>query len=344
MKTTCQASAKLILTGEHSILNKANALSLSINIPTYCHAEFIKLNSDQKPYFEIDLPDCQQKASIPFLLWQKMALDIESRYQLFQKNTLSINTVLKQPIDLILLCLYMFNQQHPIKAGHWQLQIKGHNLIGRGLGSSASVILSVLHSLYFQHNLNIDESEIIALARTIENRQHGNSSGLDPTSIQKGGMLKFSLATGFEALPTENFAAWLIDTGKPESNTGQTVKKVADKFMSSHPIWQDFQKISNQMIEAWSKQDSQAFKDAIIRNQLLLEEIGIVPSRVQQFIKALPKDTATKVCGAGSVSGQSAGVLICISDTAPTALCKQFGYKIQPIEVNLKGPTCEVVK
>ena len=345
MKTRCQTPAKLILTGEHSVLHGATALSLAININTTCQCLFTasKTRDQEEAYFEIELPDCNQKAIFPVKLWQKMAIDIESRFQLFEENTLAINSVLRQPMDLVLCCLYLFHQQYAIKQGQWHIKVSGHTLIGRGLGSSSAVILSILYNLYQQHDLSPPVTEILDLATRIENRQHGHSSGLDPATILSGGMVEYSLEEGLKKLDSEHFKAWVIDTGHPQSSTGQTVKAVMINFPKEHNIWQEFKAVSSQMMQAWKKQDNAQFIHSLKHNQKLLAEIGVVPGRVQQFIKRLPEHDVAKVCGAGSLEGQAAGVLLCICDEPPVALCKEFGYTLLPIEMSLKGPVCEVV-
>ncbi|CAN8140512.1 hypothetical protein THIOSC13_10009 [uncultured Thiomicrorhabdus sp.] len=66
----------------------------------------------------------------------------------------------------------------------------------------------------------------------------------------------------------------------------------------------------------------------------LLDQIGVVPKNVQQFIKQLNQlelNACAKVCGAGAVAGDSAGVVIYFGTKAPNDLCDRMGYKFQPL-------------
>ena len=48
-------------------------------------------------------------------------------------------------------------------------------------------------------------------------------------------------------------------------------------------------------------------------------------------MKLNPMGEAAKICGAGSVAGEAAGVVIVLADEAPTALCEQYGYTVSPL-------------
>ena len=341
MHFICKAPAKLILTGEHAVLNNVPALSLAIDLETSCSVHF---SNQTTPFFQIDLINFQQQASLPFLLWNSMAMEIESRYQQYLNKSLPIQSVLRLPIDLVIICLYHFDKKHAIKSGHWDIQISGHLFQSRGLGSSASVIISILHSLYHAHNLEIEQQEILQLAITIENRQHGKSSGVDPATILFAGLIKYQRHKPIESLPSEHFSAWLIDTGISESSTGQVVNFVQRHFSSDHPIWHAFKQVSQRIEAAWLEQDNSQLKTQIQHNQQLLTTLGIVPKKVQRFLEQLntTSDSVGKICGSGSITGDSAGVILCLGKP-PKKICNEYGYSLQEVKINTQGAYCEVV-
>lgn len=345
MKTLCKAPAKLILSGEHAVVNGAPAISMAIDLPMFCEMASEPLRHDDIPFVEIELVDCHQKHALPFSIWQQMAVDIESRYQLYQSDTLSIRSVLKQPIDLVLCCLHHFHHHFRIKPAHWQIKLYGHGLLGKGLGSSAALIVSVLHSLFKHHHKAMNTTELLSLAKTIESRQHGNSSGIDPSTILQGGLIYYHPHKPLEVLTPHEFNAWLIDTGTPESTTGQVVNKVKSRFPSHHPIWNHFSQVTKNIRNAWLEQDTFTLKENIQNNQTLLEEIGVVPNKVKQFIKTLEQtpDQVAKVCGAGNHMGDNAGILLCLSPMPPLELCNRYGYNCIAVTLSKKGSQCEVV-
>ena len=340
MKTHCSVPAKLILSGEHAVLYHCPALSMAVNLKTECWAEF---KPNPTASITIELVNFQQKHSLPFDLWQKMSSEIESRFQLFEDKTGSIQSVLSKPLDLILEVLYHFNAFCPLKAGEWQFKIESEAPIGRGLGSSAAVILSLLSSLIKQHNLELTPVELLALAQKIECRQHGRSSGIDPATLIYGGLLQYQTHTPIQKIESQNLKAWLIDTQRPEGSTGQCVELVRELHGTDQALWDEFTEVTETMVQAWKVQHSLAFKDAIQSNHKLLVKIGVVPAKVQEFITRLETEyqAVAKVCGAGSISGDSAGMLICISEHSPAELCETYHYSCQPLALQTRGIICE---
>lgn len=342
LQTVCSAPAKLILSGEHSVLYDCPALSMAIKLYTHCECRFTPSSTNS---ITIEISDFNQKHCFPKSVWQNMATNIEARYQLFLNQNTAIQSVLSKPIDLILVTLHHFDIFHPIKSGDWYFKIHSEVPVGRGLGSSAAVILSILTSLIKHHELDVDQEVLLALARKIESRQHGQSSGIDPATIIYGGLLEFHAKNTTKKHKAHEFKAWLIDTGAPKSTTGQAVSKVKSAFSDNKALWKSFEKTTQKIIQAWSKQNAQQLYIGIGENQALLEKIGIVPAKVLTFIQQLNKDyqAVAKVCGSGSIKGDNAGVVLCFSEQEPKALCDEYGYSCTAISVVNKGVTCQQI-
>ena len=346
MKTHCHTPAKIILSGEHAVLFGAPALSMAIDLPTTCDMTFTPIQADEVAFVEIELTDFHTKIAYPFPVWQNRVLNIESRYALYEKHASSIQTVLQQPADLLLVALQQFHNHYGLRQGHWSIRIQSHQLSGKGLGSSASVVIALLHSLFVQHQIPINETDLLLLAQLVESRQHGSSSGIDPTTVLQGGLLRYQQGHPLQKLINQKFQAWLIDTGKPSSTTGQAVSQVQQNFSPRHGIWKRFHKVTHAIQLAWHLPDGDQLKSAIKDNQSLLEEIGVVPDKVKTFVERINQDPnkAAKVCGAGSISGENAGMVMCVSQDAPKALCAEFGYQIHSLHFSAEGSQCEVVE
>lgn len=342
MKTLCSAPAKLILSGEHAVLYQCPALSMAIDLPTRCECEFI---AGSLFSITIELVNYQQKLCFPYERWQKLCIESESRYRLFEQRLSAIQTVLTRPVDLILTTLFHFEELRPLKQGEWHIKIDSDAYIGRGLGSSAAVILSVLASLIKHHNLTPSKDTLLALAQRIECRQHGKSSGIDPATLIYGGLLQYQSTLPIQRVNAENLNAWLIDTGKPLSSTGQCVEWVRLQWAEHKTIWKNFKKVTQKMVVAWVEEDVHAFKQSIQENQKLLVKLGVVPHKVQYFIERLEADysAVAKVCGAGSISGDNAGVVLCLSEQAPYELCALYGYECQALRLQTHGIECTVI-
>lgn len=337
MPVHCSVPAKLILSGEHAVLYAAPALSLAIDLPTQCKLSF---NPANQAKIEIHLIDYQQHQAWSFSqVWQQTEA-IAARYHQFQQQRLSIRQVCQSPFDLVLLCLWQVNQLRPLASGNWRLEIQSSAWVGRGLGSSAAVIVSVLAALFKQQQLENTET-LLQLAKTIESYQHGQSSGLDPSTILHGGLVRFQHGHALQHLPNHPYQAWLIDSGEPQSTTGECVAEVKSRFAQDNPIWRAFTECTEQLHQAWLQQNTQGLKQAIQTNQQLLLQIGVVPQKITTFIDALQQQNiAAKICGAGSISGDAAGVIMAFGSTDPSKLCHTWGYRCQPIHINQQGVQC----
>jgi mevalonate kinase len=70
----------------------------------------------------------------------------------------------------------------------------------------------------------------------------------------------------------------------------------------------------------------------IRENHRLLCRIGVVPQKVQQFVSEVEAaGGAAKVCGAGSVRGDSGGAVLVLADFMPAALAEKYGYNVSPL-------------
>jgi hypothetical protein len=55
----------------------------------------------------------------------------------------------------------------------------------------------------------------------------------------------------------------------------------------------------------------------------------VVPAKVQQFIGEMEaQGGAAKICGAGSVLGEAAGMVLVLAERNPAELCQRYGYEL----------------
>ena len=336
----CSSPSKLILSGEHAVLYNSPALSMAVDLKTNCK---LKQTQSDTTQFTLNLNDFGLKKNFSLVEWQVQTQQIEQRFQKFQHDQLKIDDVLSSPFDLILICLWVFNQHHQITTANWLISIQSEVPIGRGLGSSAAVIVTILSGLLKLHTLPDSNEILLDLAKQVESYQHGRSSGLDPATLIYGGLLKYQIDQPIQRLPSPPpLSAWLIDTGAPQSHTGECVQTVKQQHQHNTPLWQDFKEVVAQIEQTWLQQDNEQLKIAIKRNHNLLCEIGVVPNKVKQFIQELDAtlSSASKVCGAGSVLGENAGIVLCLADQAPTELCQLYGYAFWPLKLQSQGVHC----
>jgi mevalonate kinase len=105
-------------------------------------------------------------------------------------------------------------------------------------------------------------------------------------------------------------------------------------------IADDFEKVTNNMDLALQRNDISFFKNSVTENHKLLAKIGVVPEKVQVFLNAIQQaGGAGKICGAGAVSGQKAGIVLVIieDEIVLQQLCQHYEYSILPIKGVTRG-------
>ncbi len=334
IKTDSRSPAKLILSGEHSVIYGKPAISLPISLYSHCR---IAITPAEQTSFEISLLDLTKSQTFSISDFKKQTTNIEERYQSFQQHSLPIDLVLRTDFDLILMVLKAFSTIYKIPTGRWQIEIHSDIPIERGLGSSASIIVSVLKALENVCHKKLD-AKFLSLTQSIENYQHGHSSGLDPTTIYLNYPIEYQnkefSKIELGQLPSP-LKAWLIDSGKSQSSTGDTVCYVRNHFETNHSIWQQFANTTQQIQTAWQTKDSNRLLQAVKSNQQLLCQIGVVPKALQTWLTELEQQTtgAGKICGAGTIEGCNAGVVLFLSENSPAEFCQQHQLSFFELEL-----------
>lgn len=354
MTLRCRVPAKLILSGEHAVVYGQPALSMAIDLTSECELEF---QTNDGPLAEnqiqIALTDYQLNQAWSFQQAWSLAMACETRYLNHTNSALSIRQVCQTPFDLPLLCFFHFEQTFGLKPGCWQVKLHSQAWRGRGLGSSAAIITSLLSALFHAHAIQ-DRACLIDMATQIESRQHGRSSGIDPATIAQGGLIHYQPKSHpvISTLPLQPFQAWLIDTGEPQATTGECVDWVKNHYADEGALWLEFGVCTEQMHQAWLAQNAFQFAQAMQTNQGLLEQIQVVPTSISQFINQLRIQTGwiAKLCGAGTVRGDQAGVILAFHpdhNDIPSqqqnlvTLCQQWGFHAQAIQLAPHGVQCE---
>ncbi len=294
MKLSCKASTgispgKLILSGEHAVVKGAPAIAVAVDRFVMTHV----VPAEDPPFKSLD--------------FIKTSLDL--RYHAFLKKSLSIREVIEKPEALIAYAVAQLNTYFDPEnqAPGFALSTQTNLPVGCGMGSSAALILSIYHALQGAFDFALPDSAARELAIEAENLIHGKSSGLDIAICQKGGMHRFQHGQ-MSPIPCEGFSMNLIHSGKPESSTGECVVQ-AGLYLNSEKL-ENFAKVTQKMEDALRKEDSALLWTSIRENHRLLSDIGVVPHRVQHLIAEIENvGGAAKICGAGSVSGDHAGVV-----------------------------------
>lgn len=296
--------AKLILSGEYSIAAGQPALAIPLPLMTHAH---IELDNTPSPQLSLNADTFTTEKRLSWAEFE--AFGAQKHAQWRQRP----RCVLDTPTDLIALTLWQFHQLFPLPPAHYTVTVKGHPFTGRGLGSSAAVVVSLIRALEQLTDCTLAEDARLALAIRCEHYAHGRSSGLDPLVMLRNAPLQVQrtpVGLQEETLTLDLPSFHLLDTGVPESRTGECVMQVRQRFPSTHPIWQAFGETTRTLRHALEQHDTAALHEAVQTNHVLLRKIGVVPDRVAELIRLLNREGAAKISGAGSIRGEAGGIVI----------------------------------
>lgn len=332
--TKILAPGKLILSGEHAVVYGQPALAMAVN--RYVTAT---ISSESAPTVLFDLSDLSHRSHFSFTSLRQLKHRLKQKYHGFLRGDYRIRDVLQKPFELAQFALGLLAESLNVTLPHGvKVHVKSDLPIGCGMGSSAATILTVMQAIAHYLQLPISADKLYELALEAENMQHGHSSGLDLRIAMNGGCL---YVHGKQVLTRELPRApfYLVNTGVPQSSTGQCVEQVAPHFKSDS-LQQAFAAVTNTFDLGLCEQSSEKMQMAIRENHRLLTHIGVVPARVQAFIASIEATgAAAKICGAGSVHGDQAGAVIVLSEdeSSVISLSKRFGYEVTPIAGETRG-------
>ncbi|RAU18666.1 mevalonate kinase [Nitrincola tibetensis] len=321
------APGKLILSGEHSVVYGAPAVSLALRRHT--RAEF---EPNASGFLEGHISHASA-AFPPFPIADLIQLKhrLDARYQAFIKGDLSVQQLLDHPSQLLLYTLAV-SIGSDIERASGTLHVTSDLLLGSGMGSSASVIACLL-SLFGSQSLTL--TEFVEQVRFCERLQHGRGSLIDAASVSYGGIIRLQqqevLRCDHLRLPSGCF--WIY-TGAPSSSTGECVEQVRKSFAQSS-IWQEFAGVTHSFIEA----QPDKIPALIQQNQRLLERIGVVPSVIQSWVRRIEQaGGAAKIAGAGCIRGPHAGLLLVwLPEGTPNQLDLPAHYIWGELEIEYQG-------
>jgi mevalonate kinase len=320
------APGKLILSGEHAVVYGRPALAMAID---RCATSII--TADLSDLISFNLVDVESRDSFTLRTLAELKLRVARNYQLFLEGRLSIREVLYKPVELFEFAFINILDGLHLKLDRGlNIQTASNIPIGCGMGSSAATVLSVLRGIGHYFRVDFRPDWVMKYSLDAEKLQHGYPSGVDSYVSLHGGCALFQNGEA-RAVPLPRLAMYLVHTGVPATTTGECVVQVGERFKND-PIWSDFESVTLEMERAIRANNLGGVRRMVRENNKLLIAIGVVPEKVQSFIREVEDwGGAAKVCGAGSVSGDSAGVVLVVSAESPAELCTRHDYTLIPI-------------
>lgn len=328
------APGKLILSGEHAVVYGHPALAMAVNRYVTAIA-----TPQVAPHISFDLSDLSYQRRLSLATLDSLKNRIKAKYQRFINGDFKIRDVLQKPVELAQFAFSLFFEVLNIKLTQGiKIRVESNIPMGCGMGSSAATVLSIVHAIAHHLDVNIPPEIFLRLGQEAENMQHGYSSGLDLQVSLHGGCLYVKDGQVHQR-KIPNLPMYLINTGLPQTTTGECVEAAASYFKTSS-IGDDFAAVTSEMDSAFSVGNIHEAKRSIRDNHELLVKINVVPQTVQDFIGEVQAiNGAAKICGAGAVAGNNAGVVLVVTDNEAELkkLSARHNYAILPITGEARG-------
>jgi mevalonate kinase len=320
------APGKVILSGEHAVLHGCPAVAMAIDRS----AQAIVTRTDTENV-SFDLQNYDYSESFTLRALRDIKQRISSNYHEFLEGEMGIRDVLHKPVDLFQYAFIMMMDGLHFTVEHGlDVQLFSNIPMGCGLGSSAASVLSEIRAVGHYFRVDFRPEWHYRYSLEAESMQHGKASGLDSYISLHGGCARFQNGEATR-LPLPSGPLFLVHTGTPLTTTGECVIEVDREFAGSS-IWDEFAEVTADFEIALIHNDVEGIKNAVRRNHRLLAKIGVVPSTICQFIEAVEaQGDAAKICGAGAIHGETAGMVMIIAKEPPVELCRQFGFEIMAV-------------
>ena len=314
---TVSAPGKLILSGEHSIVYGYPALLTAVD--KRCR---VKLVATHRPAIVIRDEHFGDK-TYSVAQVSRFAQAADRAWQEFDRtNTIAkLGFIKRDPWGLIKLALAQVGVGTKTKG--LKVTVRSQIPLGSGMGSSAALSVAIVGAVLQLSSGTFDKERINRLAFEVEKKIHGRPSGGDNTIVTFGGIIQFQKGKPPKPVKgqSQSSAFLVIQTGSPQETTGEMVSLVRNKLdnpalrQKTKQTLQSMGEVSRKFVSAFKNRNQRQLHQLMIKNEQLLEQLGVVSGRTQDLIRRLEKQgLAAKICGAGGIKKNSGVVLVLTKD------------------------------
>lgn len=211
------------------------------------------------------------------------------------------------------------------------IRIKSSIPPGKGLGSSASVAIAIVKSLFMYSNEKYTKEQLLQLANISETFAHGAPSGIDPLTITSQNPVWYKKEEPIDYItPSGEFFFVVADSGRM-ADTKTAVQTVTELIKQApKKVSRKIERIGDityQAREALEKSSKQLLGCLLDEAQNELEAIGVSDSSLNKLIKFAREQGAL---GAKLTGGGNGGCIIALARNEIHSLqlsekLKQFG-------------------
>jgi len=194
------------------------------------------------------------------------------------------------------------------------IQIKSSIPPGKGLGSSASVAIAVIKSLFMYANEDYTNEELLRLAKVAETYAHGAPSGIDPLTITSECPVWYEKEKPVAYIkPKDDLYFIVADSGRM-ADTRSAIESIAGLLKSAPKRFQSkldrIGEITYQAREALEKAGKQVLGQLLNEAQKELEALGISDAGLNRLIHFALEEGAL---GAKLTGGGNGGCIIALA-------------------------------
>src|SRR5690554_1730604 len=180
--------------------------------------------------------------------------------------------LLKKIVDKYLgykLLIKYFIEKFKIKLP-FIISVKTNIPHANGLGQSASIAISIARSLLKYHKVQYSDELLLELSYISENYYHKNPSGIDQMVLIKNTNIVYQNGKVTKYLNNLGKGYLLICNTQIDSKTIDTVEYIETNERHFNNTIDEISKVTNNIIEAWSKRDLDLMGNLMHKNQKLL--------------------------------------------------------------------------
>lgn len=221
--------------------------------------------------------------------------------------------------------------------GDLMIRIKSSIPPGKGLGSSASVAISLVRSLFAYFGEEYTEQELLDLANIAETYAHGAPSGIDTLTITSGSPVWYEKQHLIDFINlSDDFHFVVADSGRI-GDTRLAVESVAE-LLKTAPKW--IQKkldrigdLTHQAKHALEKRGKHILGHLLNEAQKELESLGVSDTGLNKLIQFARKEGAL---GAKLTGGGNGGCIIALAQNEVHS--RQLAEKLRKLGAHAVWP------
>jgi mevalonate kinase len=273
------APGKTILFGEHSVVYGYPAISMAINIQSYC--EITEISEDS-----IELIFDSYNIKLRSAQYLELIDSIPEKFKQFS------------------LCFQIFKRDYGIEFENTRIHLSSDLFPGSGLGSSASTSIALINGINNFYQLGLSREDMSDIGYKMEEVVHGSPSGIDNTTCTYGNIINYEKGE-FEFLTSPVDLKILISYTDIEHDTKKAINNIKMLKEEKPDIVSKYLKemgsIAKSAKKALGSGNILEMGRLMNRNQQLLSLLGVSNEKIDFINKIANSNGAygSKLTGAG---------------------------------------------